>query len=123
MKLTQAKLKQLEQDYLAYNRFLKQRHMERISFDEYVNQVFGRVKPQPVAKNTEIYKPKTPVRYTDRKQYPSVMGTGLAVCAKSQPQTYSGEQKLLGIATLHKSNMVPVFAKQDAEDIARMRRN
>jgi len=45
------------------------------------------------------------------------------VCSKQQPQTYSGEQKLLGIATLHKSNMVPVFAKQDAVDIANMRRN
>jgi len=35
---------------------------------------------------------------------------------------YSGERKLIGIATMHKSNMVPVFAKSDAEDIARMRR-
>ena len=39
--------------------------------------------------------------------------------------TYSGERQLLGIATMHKSNMVPVFAdkKQDAKDIAEMRRN
>ena len=41
-----------------------------------------------------------------------------------QPNTYSGERKLLGIATMHKSNMVPIFAdkKQDAKDIASMRR-
>ena len=44
------------------------------------------------------------------------------VCAKPEQKFYSGERKLLGIATMHKSNMVPVFAKQDAEDIARMRR-
>jgi hypothetical protein len=44
------------------------------------------------------------------------------VCAKPEEKVYSGERKLLGIATMHKSNMVPVFAKQDAEDIARMRR-
>jgi hypothetical protein len=44
------------------------------------------------------------------------------VCAKPEQKVYSGERKLLGIATMHKSNMVPVFAKQDAEDIARMRR-
>jgi len=50
--------------------------------------------------------------------------TGMApgVCAKPDEKVYSGERKLLGIATMHKSNMVPVFAKQDAEDIARMRR-
>jgi hypothetical protein len=37
---------------------------------------------------------------------------------------YSGERQLLGIATMHKSNMVPVFAdkKEDAKDIASMRR-
>jgi len=45
--------------------------------------------------------------------------------AAKAPNIYSGERKLLGIATMHKSNMVPVFAdkKQDAIDIAQMRRN
>jgi hypothetical protein len=42
--------------------------------------------------------------------------------AKREPQVYNGERKLLGIATMHKSNMVPVFSKDDAEDIAKMRR-
>lgn len=37
---------------------------------------------------------------------------------------YSGERQLLGVATMHKSNMVPIFAdkKEDAKDIAKMRR-
>lgn len=37
---------------------------------------------------------------------------------------YSGERQLIGIATMHKSNMVPIFAdkKDDAKDIASMRR-
>lgn len=42
--------------------------------------------------------------------------------AKPEQKVYSGERKLLGIATMHKSNMVPVFDKQNAEDIAKMRR-
>jgi len=44
--------------------------------------------------------------------------------APKQSMKYSGERKLLGIATMHKSNMVPVFAdkKEDAKDIANMRR-
>lgn len=48
--------------------------------------------------------------------------------AGSAPQkernVYSGERQLLGVATMHKSNMVPVFAdkKEDAKDIAAMRR-
>ena len=45
--------------------------------------------------------------------------------AQKERQIYSGERRLLGVATMHKSNMVPVFAdkKEDAVDIANMRRN
>ena len=44
--------------------------------------------------------------------------------AAREANTYSGERQLLGIATMHKSNMVPIFAdrKEDAKDIASMRR-
>jgi hypothetical protein len=41
---------------------------------------------------------------------------------KKEAMVYSGERKLLGIATMHKSNQVPVFDDQDAKDIAKMRR-
>ena len=43
--------------------------------------------------------------------------------APKERQVYSGQRTLLGIATTHKSNMIPVFSKQDAKDISRMRRN
>ena len=46
------------------------------------------------------------------------VGTGKS----KEKLTYSGERRLLGIATMHKSNMVPVWEEQDAKDIARMRR-
>jgi hypothetical protein len=42
--------------------------------------------------------------------------------AKPEPKVYSGARTLLGIATLHKSNMVPVFDKESAIEIATMRR-
>lgn len=50
-----------------------------------------------------------------------VAGNGTALDRK----VYSGERVLLGVATMHKSNMVPIFAdkKEDAKDIAQMRRN
>jgi len=57
----------------------------------------------------------------DRSSYKSA-GMTNARAPKPEPKVYNGERKLLGIATMHKSNMVPVFAKSDAEDIARMRR-
>ena len=43
--------------------------------------------------------------------------------APAERQIYSGERRLLGVAIMHKSNMVPVFDSKDAKDIARMRRN
>mgnify|MGYP003138369001 FL=1 len=43
--------------------------------------------------------------------------------APAERQIYSGERRLLGVATMHKSNMVPVFDREDAKDIAQMRRN
>ena len=44
--------------------------------------------------------------------------------AKPEPNVYSGERKLIGIATMHKSNSVPIFEdnKELAIEIARMRR-
>jgi hypothetical protein len=44
--------------------------------------------------------------------------------AKPAPKVYRGERKLLGVATMHKSNMVPVFADkpEEAAEIAKMRR-
>ena len=42
--------------------------------------------------------------------------------AKREDKVYNGKRKLLGIATLHKSNMVPVFDKESAIEIAKMRR-
>lgn len=40
-----------------------------------------------------------------------VMGKGIGV--KKKPMEYSGKRKLIGIATMHKSNQVPVFADED----------
>ena len=44
--------------------------------------------------------------------------------AKPEPNVYSGERRLIGIATMHKSNSVPIFEdnKELATEIARMRR-
>lgn len=48
-------------------------------------------------------------------------GIGSGIAAKPEPKVYTGKN-LMGIATMHKSNMVPVFSSQDAEDISKMRR-
>lgn len=41
--------------------------------------------------------------------------------AKADPKVYTGD-KMIGIATLHKSNAVPVFNTEEAVEISKMRR-
>ena len=48
-------------------------------------------------------------------------GDGLGSATVAETKVYTGD-KMLGIGQLHKSNAVPVFRSEDAEDIARMRR-
>ena len=74
-------------------------------------------------KRTDIELRNIPDYGKDRPTLPTsdkVCGNGTA----KEQMVYSGERQLLGIATMHKSNMVPVFAdkKEDAKDIASMRR-
>ena len=47
--------------------------------------------------------------------------TGVAVATKKESPVYTGTL-IKGIATMHKSNAVPVLNQQDAEDISKMRR-
>lgn len=65
--------------------------------------------------------PKTYVRNTGPK-IPSLNGgrdMGPAVLAA--PKVYTGT-KVKGIATMHKSNAIPVFTDEEAVEISRMRR-
>lgn len=49
------------------------------------------------------------------------VGNGFGVAAAPAPKVYTGD-KMIGIGQLHKSNAVPVFKQEDAQDLARMRR-
>ena len=42
-------------------------------------------------------------------------------CVKQPDKVYTGD-KIKGIGTMHKSNAVPVFSDEEAQDIAKMRR-
>jgi hypothetical protein len=53
-------------------------------------------------------------------RHPS-LSTGLGVATKPAPKVYTGSM-VKGIATMHKSNAVPVFTDEQAVDISSMRR-
>ena len=72
-----------------------------------------------VDNNSNVWKPtKSYVRETGN--YPSLNTFG-GNATKAAPKVYTGD-KMLGIATLHKSNAVPVFQAEDAVEISKMRR-
>ena len=66
-----------------------------------------------------VYKLETPVGRTNTHHIPSRDTGGTAPLAA--PKVYTGT-KVKGIATMHKSNAVPVFSDEEAVDISRMRR-
>ena len=52
---------------------------------------------------------------------PSKNSSDMGCATVAPPKVYTGT-KVLGIATLHKSNAVPVFSNEEAIDISKMRR-
>jgi hypothetical protein len=81
----------------------------------------SRRRARALAAEPLTYKLTAPVgRETARIESRDTGHTGAV--AMSPAKVYTGEE-CIGIGQLHKSNSVPVFKKQDAEDIAKMRRN
>jgi hypothetical protein len=77
------------------------------------------IKPIKVKKFKTFVVKNTPYR-RETIQYPS-LNSGLGNTFKPKDKVYTG-LAMLGIGTLHKSNAVPVFNKEDAEEQAKMRR-
>lgn len=107
------------QEFNDYNKLMKRLGSKPKTLAQYEAYRSGKLRrsrgkghPKPAMETTTFIRtsPKVPSGDT----YDSFVG------AKKEKQ-YTGD-KLMGIAVMHKSNLVPVFKQQDAEDIARMRR-
>lgn len=95
---------------------------EQALLDKTLKRVGFYHSPKKATKLGDVYQLLTTDARKELEQYrASMVATGQGNCSAVEPKVYTGKN-LLGIATMHKSNMVPVFSTQDAEDIARMRR-
>ena len=72
-----------------------------------------------LAGDTWTPEPKS-YRGSDEPKIPSLQFTG-GPCTKGPEKVYTGT-KIKGIGTMHKSNAVPIFSDEEAQDIAKMRR-
>ena len=131
-KMTAGKLERLQKEHREHNKRMKQLncHNNLMTFDEYVDYVHGNYKPKN--KPTATKAPWQQEGYTRKTEYvPSHDSKqSFAPATKKEAMQYTGERKLVGIAMMHKSNLVPVFADDDdktgskqATEIAQMRRN
>lgn len=66
------------------------------------------------------YKPKV-VEFVEVQRTKSNPKSMMGIAAKEPPKVYTGT-KMIGISTMHKSNLVPVFSNEEVTDIAKMRR-
>jgi len=118
-KVTKAKLAQWEADWQIRNKWLKSLGLPKITLEQYIDELHGRVKTKSQTDFTPMKKPSAPVR--DTPKIPSLITTG-GSCTKPAPKVYTGTA-MLGIAIMHKSNSIPVFSQEEAVNISKMRRS
>lgn len=103
-------------EYIDYNKQQRRYGLKEKTIEEYIAYRQGKstYKPKTVPEplKTETYRRQTP-------DYPS--GDGIGVTFAKKPNEYTGTL-IKGIATMHKSNAVPVINQQQAEEISKMRR-
>ena len=121
-KMTKKKQAEWEADWQADNKYRKSQGLSKITFDEYCSSRLGKNKIALPKFKTLL--PTNPRAVLDehRKKYPSLINTVAGNTERKDSPVYSGERKLIGIAVMHKSNLVPVFSTEEATEISRMRR-
>ena len=123
-KMTKARQAELELRWREHTKWAKRNNLPRMTFDEYLDYINGHVKISKKPSTVSVWPKDEPSHRSanHRELYPSLNSADVrGVAAKPQPKVYTGNN-LLGIATMHKSNMVPIFSSKEAEDVAKMRR-
>lgn len=121
-KRTKAQQEKLIQDHRAYNKRMKQSNNRDLmmSLEDYDLYLRGLYKPKTSSTRKKVYTP--PKQYCrETKHIPSLNSAG-GIASKKESPKYTGTL-VTGIATMHKSNAVPIINKEQAIEIAQMRRN
>lgn len=136
-KITKAKQEELERGWRERNQRLKEMHLSKETFEQYLEWVYGKGRKE---KRSETHRPgmaKTVSRLGQTGQggragkgselvenvtttrSPDWWTTG--PCSSPPTPTYTGT-KVIGIAVMHKSNAVPIFSNEEAVEVSSMRR-
>lgn len=116
-KLTDNQYHKMCMEWSAYNKQMKKMGCKTKTLEEYIAYRQGKYKPQLKGVVKDPMKATTLRR--ESPKYES--GDGIGVTFARKENVYTGTL-VTGIATMHKSNAVPVINQKQAEEIARMRR-
>ena len=119
-KLTKAKEASWRDDFAIYNRELKRQGQPRLTWEQYMDMRLGKTKVAKAVNKNSYVPTNTHPRYVDRQHIPS-LDIVAGNTNKRESQKYTGTL-VKGIATMHKSNAVPVIDEEQMKDISRMRR-
>ena len=131
--LTQSQIEKYTIQWRQHNKLMRKKGMHDLQYktvEDYIAYVRGEYKPKS---KLDAFIPYQPT-YTNHRQTPNYPSLSNSIPTgggtKKESMQYTGERKLVGIAMMHKSNLVPVFADEDDKDgskqateIAQMRRN
>jgi hypothetical protein len=142
---TKAQQAELERGWRDRNVWLKSLCLPKETLEQYIDWVYGRGKKEKTkTAGWTKCSSSTTIRYpirsketssTEKTKHSEVQdGSGKDTVQVSRPSnwitgpctskpspTYTGT-KMIGIGTMHKSNMVPIFSDEEAKDISKMRR-
>lgn len=96
---------------------------QQAQYNEWLKSIED-MKPKSLSKHLKTVEFKSPVVtsvYVRETSKIKSLDTGPGVATKSPTKIYTGSM-VKGIATMHKSNAVPVFTDEQAKDISSMRR-
>lgn len=118
-------MEKLEVEWRQYNKQMRRNNMHSCQFDtlqDYANYIQGKVR-----RTKPEFKPYVPevVPYRRETQHIKSLTTSDKIpthAARREKMEYTGDY-IVGIATMHKSNLVPVGKGSDPKDYATMRRN
>ena len=105
-------------EFNEYNKTQRRWGLKPKSLQDYIDYRAGKSRyvPKGIKSGLEC---TTQIRKSP--DVPSGSGIGVHFSRKRENK-YTGDE-IMGIAVMHKSNLVPVRKQGDAEDIAKMRRN
>ena len=121
-KLTTGKIEKYQKQMFAHNKDLRSKglHSLQMNLEDFIAYCHGeyKAKPNPQTKAV-VYRQPQP--YVREQTHVSSIESFAGSTARPDPKVYTGTL-IKGIATMHKSNAVPIIDKKQAEEIINMRR-